>query len=169
MAHVNPIAYLWKAVANWVCGFGSMSPLVMNHFLVIALCITVVMFGLISIFHTVGSLCRLVQQRNPVLGEKNVRLLSATPPPVEKKFGTPPSRVFSVIEGISSRSPTPVNLPINDVKIVERATLVGDNEIGSPQQYVLLSDSFPQQETTLVLSTEHSHRFCPVDLVSSGV
>ena len=140
----------------------------MNHFLVIALCIAVVMFGLIGIFHTVGSLCHLLQQRNPALGEKNVRLLSAVPPPLERKFGMSSSRVFSVIEGVSSRSPTPVSLPLNGLKFVEAATLVGDDDIGNPQQYVLLSNSFPQHETTFVLSTEHSHRFCPGDLASSG-
>nr|CDS21786.1 hypothetical protein EgrG_000128900 [Echinococcus granulosus] len=165
----SPITYLWRALASWIGGLSLASPLVVSHFLVIALCIAVVMFGLMGIFQSIGSLCHRLQQDGPALGEHCVHLLSAVPPPLERKFGPPPPRVFSVINRTSSSSPTPPSLSIDGVKIVDTATLVGDGGICNAQQYVLFSNSLQQSEATFVLSTERSPRFCPDNSEPAGV
>ncbi|VDM22411.1 unnamed protein product [Hydatigera taeniaeformis] len=143
--------------------------MVVSHFLIIALCIAVVMFGLMGIFQSVGSLCHRLRQGGPTLGEQCVHLLSAVPPPLERKFGPPLSRVFSVIDRTSSPSPTPPNVPIDGVKIVETATLVGDGGISNAQQFVLFSNSLQRPEATFVLSTERSPRFCTDNSEPAGV
>ncbi|CDI97512.1 conserved hypothetical protein [Echinococcus multilocularis] len=165
----SPITYLWRALASWIGGLSLASPLVVSHFLVIALCIAVVMFGLMGIFQSIGSLCHRLQQGGPALGEHCVHLLSAVPPPLERKFGPPPPQVFSVINRTSSSSPTPQSLSIDGVKIVDTATLVGDGGICNAQQYVLFSNSLQQSEATFVLSTERSPRFCPDNSEPVGV
>ncbi|VDO09030.1 unnamed protein product [Rodentolepis nana] len=137
------------------------------------------MYGLMNVFQAFGSLCLRLSPGEPCLGDSNVYLISAVPPPIERKFRplTPiqTSRVFSVSGNANPPSPPSLpisssNLPLDDLKFVETAAFVSDGALGNTQQYVLLSNSFHQPEgTAYVLSAEPSRRFCASSSEHAGV
>lgn len=136
------------------------------------------MYGLMSIFQDLGSLCHRLKQGEPSLGGHNVHLLSAVPPPIERKFRPLPSmqtsQTFSVLDSgnfYTPPLPSPSsNLPLEGVEIVKAAAFVGESALSSTQQYVLLSNSLQKPgATTFVLSTEPSPRLCADESENAGV
>ncbi|KAM3173382.1 hypothetical protein ACTXT7_012617 [Hymenolepis weldensis] len=122
---------------------------------------TVGMYGLMSVFQAFGSLCHRLRPREPCLREGNVYLISAVPPPIERKFRPlipiQTSRVFSVSDSVNpSSSPlhalSSPNLPLDDIKFVKTAAFVSNGIPGNAQQY--------PEGTAFVLSTEPSQPFC---------
>lgn len=155
ISEIYSTRYIWYALANWINGntgslpYGVLNPLaqltVVSQFLAVALCVVVVMFGLMGIIRVLGRIFRLLfftPQTFHHLRFHHILSTSALPPKLVLLSPVPPPIVVHDVTASFDRHHP--NASASSAGIPE---VVGTVMTGKTGQYVLFSNSSSEKCT----------------------